>query len=356
MSCSLVCPLIVVLWVRCITFVASELCSEAILSAAGSGDLAQLTLSLEHEAPSCTGEDGETPLHRAAGNGQLAATRLLLEAGAMMTTDDMRRAPLHFAAGAGHLDTTQLLLEAKAYLELEDATRRTALHHAARGGHLEVSSLLLDTGSRIDPQDADSRSPLHHSSRSDMLFNVTLLLLEQGANFELEDEVGFRPLHYACTFAQLQTAMKLMDLGADVWALDKSGWSPIIHAATGEEEFARVLVNRISRPREFPQPDPSRFIVLGDGSLEGFPTWLLIGLVILLLSIGIVVPGCKIIRRCQRASKPYVVEHEDEDADEFITELFSYLDVAKGELLKLAEEWERVNVNAINDLHRVKNR
>lgn len=220
----------------------------------------------------------------------------------MMTTDDMRRAPLHFAAGAGHLDTTQLLLEAKAYLELEDATRRTALHHAARGGHLEVSSLLLDTGSRIDPQDADSRSPLHHSSRSDMLFNVTLLLLEQGANFELEDEVGFRPLHYACTFAQLQTAMKLMDLGADVWALDKSGWSPIIHAATGEEEFARVLVNRISRPREFPQPDPSRFIVLGDGSLEGFPTWLLIGLVILLLSIGIVVPGCKIIRRCQRVT------------------------------------------------------
>ena len=57
-----------------------------------------------------------------------------------------------------------------------------------------------------------------------------------------------------------------------------------------------------------------------------------------------------------KASKPYVVEHEDEDADEFITELFSYLDVAKGELLKLAEEWERVNVNAINDLHRVKNR
>ena len=51
-----------------------------------------------------------------------------------------------------------------------------------------------------------------------------------------------------------------------------------------------------------------------------------------------------------KASKPYIVENDDEDADDFIADLFSYLDVAKGELQKLAEEWERVNVNAINDL------
>ena len=57
-----------------------------------------------------------------------------------------------------------------------------------------------------------------------------------------------------------------------------------------------------------------------------------------------------------KASKPYVVENDDEDADDFIADLFSYLDVAKGELQKLAEEWERVNVNAINDLHRVKDK
>ena len=57
-----------------------------------------------------------------------------------------------------------------------------------------------------------------------------------------------------------------------------------------------------------------------------------------------------------QASKPYVVENDDEDADDFISDVFSYLDLAKGELQKLAEEWERVNVNAINDLHRVKDK
>ena len=146
------------------------------------------------------GEDGETPLHLAAGHGQLSTASRLLQAGAMMSIDNMGRAPLHFAAAAGHLSTAQLLLNAKAYLELEDATQRTALHHASRGGHVEVSELLLDMGSRIDPVDGDSRTPLHHTSRSDELFNMTLLLLDRGADFELEDVIGFRPLHYSCTF------------------------------------------------------------------------------------------------------------------------------------------------------------
>lgn len=220
-----------------------------------------------------------------------------------MSIDNMGRAPLHFAAGAGHLAAAKLLLDARAYFELEDATRRTALHHAARGGHVDVSQLLLDTGSRIDPMDGDHRTPLHHTSRSDMLFNMTLLLLERGANFELEDLIGFRPLHYSCTFGQLLTTMKLMDLGADVWAIDKSGWSPILHASAQEDlDFAAQLVNRISRPREFPKPDPSRFIVLGEGDVGGFPAWILILVVVLLLSIAIVIPGCRIIRRFQRAS------------------------------------------------------
>lgn len=335
----------------------AELCSQAILSAARLGDVTQLSLSLEHELPTCVGKDGETPLHLAAGHGQLSTASHLLQAGAMMSIDNMGRAPLHFAAAAGHLSAAELLLNAKAYLELEDATQRTALHHASRGGHVEVSELLLDMGSRIDPVDGDSRTPLHHTSRSDDLFNMTLLLLDRGADFELEDVIGFRPLHYSCTFGQTLTTMKLMDLGADVWAVDRSGWSPILHAAAQENlDFAGELVNRVSRPREFPQPDPSRFIVLGQGDIGGMPTWILIAVVVLLLSVAIVIPGCRIIRRFQRASKPYIVENDDEDADDFIADLFSYLDVAKGELQKLAEEWERVNVNAINDLHRVKDK
>lgn len=76
-----------------------------------------------------------------------------------------------------------------------------------------------------------------------------------------------------------------MDLGADVWAVDRSSWSPISHAAAQENlDFAGELVGSFM---EFPQPDPSRFIVLSQGDIGGIPTWILIAVVVLLLSVAI---------------------------------------------------------------------
>ncbi|CAE7338452.1 Ankrd28 [Symbiodinium natans] len=243
----------------------------------------------------------------------------------------------------------------QAYLELEDATQRTPLHHAARRGHAEVTALLLNAGARIDAQDGDSNTPLHHTARSDMLFNVSTLLLARGADFELPDAIGFRPLHYACTFSQPLTAMKLLDLSADVWAMDRSGWSPVIHAAAvGEQNFVKELVARIAKPEEFAQPDPSKFIMQGDGTIGGIPALVIIGVLVLMLSVAVVIPGCRIIRRFRRLKKPYEVEDADETAEDFITDLFEYLGEVPGQLSQLAQEWDRVNVNAISDLHRVK--
>ncbi|CAE7490100.1 ankrd52 [Symbiodinium sp. CCMP2592] len=333
----------------------ADRCSQAILASARAGDLAQLSLSLESELPSCQGVNGETPLHLAAGNGQVLAAQALLNARATMSGDNMGRAPLHFAAQGGYLATAGLLLEAQAYLELEDATQRTPLHHSARSGHVEVTELLLSAKARPDARDGDLNTPLHHTARSDLLFNVSFLLLTRGADFELEDAIGFRPLHYACTFSQSLTAMRLLDLSADVWAMDRSGWSPVIHAAAvGEHQFVQELVTRIAKPKEFVQPDPSKFIVQGDGTIGGIPALVLIGVVVLLLSIAVVIPGCRIIRRFRRLKKPYEVEDADESADDFITELFAYLGEQPGQLSQLAQEWDRVNVNAISDLHRVK--
>lgn len=47
-------------------------------------------------------------------------------------------------------------------------------------------------------------------------------------------------------------------------------------------------------------------------------------------------------------------DSEESEADDFITELFVYLGEQPGQLSQLAQEWDRVNVNAISDLHRVK--
>lgn len=57
---------------------------------------------------------------------------------------------------------------------------------------------LLDRGANIIAKDGDNRTALHFSARADALLNTTALLVERGAEVELPDAAGFRPLHFAC--------------------------------------------------------------------------------------------------------------------------------------------------------------
>lgn len=332
-------------------------CSAAILAAARLGDRDQLRLSLElGESPLCRGDRERTPLHLAAQNGQVEISLMLLAAGAIMSIDEMGRAPLHLAAQAGHLKEVDLLLEARGYFELPDATWRTPLHHAARSGHTPVLRRLLDVGAMIDAADGELRTALHYTSISDDLFNSTLLLIGRGSDIEREDTVGFRPLHFACNFNQPETAMHLMNLGADMYAMDKAGWNALVHAAAnGFAPLVESLVVNANKPRLYAQPDPNMFVKQdSSATILGMPG--IVFVIILLFTVGMAIgiPGYFFVKRFARLSKEYVVENADEEADELIFETFSYLRQAKEEMIKVCEEWDRVNVAAINDLHRVK--
>lgn len=332
-------------------------CSAAILAAARLGDKDQLRLSLElAESPLCRGERGRTPLHFAAQNGQAEVSLMLLAAGAIMSIDDMGRAPLHLAAEAGHLKAVDLLLEARGYFELPDATLRTPLHHAARSGHAAVLRKLLDVGATIDAADGEQRTALHYTCRNDDLYNSTMLLIGRGADIEREDIVGFRPLHFACNFNQPQTAMHLMSLGVDLYAMDKAGWNPLFHAAaSGFAPLVDSLVVIANKPRQFPAPDANMFVKQDSGAtILGMPGFAFVAILVITACIFIGVPGYFFIRRYARLSEAYEVENADEEADELIFEIFSYLRQAKSEMRKICEEWDSVNVAAISDLHRVK--
>jgi len=255
-----------------------ELCSAAMLAAARYGDEAQLLLSLQLESPGCVDEQRRTPLHLAAEWNQRNASLHLLAAGALMDRDIRGRAPLHNAATAGHTGMVDLLLDAGAYVELEDGALRRPVHIAAREGHLEVLRLLLDRGAGVNVMDGDQRTALHHTARGDALFNLTELLLSRGADLMLRDVVGFGALHYACREGQRLTAARLLDLGADLYAMDGTGWNPLVHAAAaGHEALVAQLVTQNLKPREYPLPDPSRFLPEGGtgGDLLASHGWLL---------------------------------------------------------------------------------
>merc|ERR1719171_2342173 len=115
-----------------------------------------------------------------------------------MARDRWGRTPLHASAMHGLVNMTHLLIWSGAYVELPDYTQRRPLHLAAKHGHLGVIQLLLSEFAEVEAADQDGRRALHYSARSDVFYNQTLFLLEQG-NAELSpaDKVGFTPLHFA---------------------------------------------------------------------------------------------------------------------------------------------------------------
>lgn len=237
-----------------------ERCSSSLLASVKFGNATQLRLKLQAESPNCVDDMKKTPLHVASEWNQRNATLLLLASGAEMRRDIRGRVPLHDAALAGHISIASLLIEAGAYIELEDQSRRRPLHLAAFRGHAQMTELLLDRSALISAADSDQRTPLHLAVRIDAFLNTTRTLVGRGASIGQPDDIGFSALHVACAENQPVTVDYLMDLGADIYKLDISGWNPLLHAAVrGHNKLVTSLVRRTLKPKEIPPPDPDNF-------------------------------------------------------------------------------------------------
>ncbi len=78
----------------------------------------------------------------------------------------------------------------------QDSHGMTALHWAAAQGHDDIVKLLLDLGANIDLQNVQGNTPLHLAARNGNLSTVQLLLV-RGANATLANANGQTPLALA---------------------------------------------------------------------------------------------------------------------------------------------------------------
>lgn len=136
------------------------------------------------------------------------------------------------AARDGQLDNVKTLLEGNASLiwVKEPETENTLLHLSVDNKHEELARLLLQKGANPDIANGTGWKPLATAAR-DRSLSLAELLLEHGANLDaINVQVGQSALHVCATTGFHNLAQILLRRGAQVDLADFSGETPLYKA------------------------------------------------------------------------------------------------------------------------------
>jgi len=231
-------------------------CAYPIHLAAGEGTEETVQALLGGGAdPFVEDEYGRTPLHRAAAAGANeqdstgGKVKLLLGEGLdpnAQQTDGMLLGggegdtPLHKAVqsrGDSARETAEFLIEHGAGLDIRNEHGKTPLHSSSGR---QTAELLLDNGADLNAEDSEGRTPLHRVVEDTSIEEagaLTSLFLERGAdpNRQLgEDNKSINLIHLAAGEGTKEAAQALLDGGADPFAEDEYGRTPLHRAAEAE--------------------------------------------------------------------------------------------------------------------------
>jgi ankyrin repeat protein len=181
-------------------------------------------------------ESGETPVMAALYRGHHATVQSLLAAGAAL--DIFAAAALgEMAALEAALVTDPATVNAFAY------DGWTPLHLAAFFGRKPAVARLLAAGAGLSTL---SRNALHntplHAAVAGGHVEVSLLLIDAGAEVNVADAGGHTPFHIAAEGGYVPVARALFDRGADAHAVDGEDRTPLARAvARGHAEIIDLI-------------------------------------------------------------------------------------------------------------------
>ncbi len=196
-----------------------------------------------------------TALMNAALRGNIKAMELLLENGADVNAKDtLGNRALDLAAGAGHIEAVELLLKHGAHIDARDRDGNTAFITATRCMNVEIAKLLLENGADINAQNNEKSTALGYAvyestavfKERNMMNMVRFLLEQENIDLNIGNSHGKAPAILACMHSRYQHNKASLDLlvdhGADVNIQDKAGKSLLMYVAANRD---LALVQRL---------------------------------------------------------------------------------------------------------------
>ena len=190
---------------------------------------------------------GNTPLHAAVNTWWLEVAEVLLAQGAKIDMkNNQGQTPLLMAADDGFTQMVRLLVDKGANIHAKDNQGRTTLDIAIEQDNKEITQWLESKGAKSS-EPGDGKNILHRSAANSTakefkaMFTQTLDISLRDA----KDNNGFTPLHCAIQFWRTGNAKLLIDKGADLNVQDNEGYTPLHLAAwQGMKDMAELLIDR----------------------------------------------------------------------------------------------------------------
>ena len=185
-----------------------------------------------------------TLLHRAARNGDVDKVREILEHGRYDVNEvgGYNGTPLHVACERGYLNVARVLIGTfKADIAIQNRDGVTALMLAIKHGHDNVAHALLeDYQCPVDIRDKDGDTVLHYACRASATQSMEILIQKYkflGNDKSLQVSIAARS-------GDVDKVRRLLkDSGCDVNVTDNKNWTPLHYACTwGDLDMARVLI------------------------------------------------------------------------------------------------------------------
>ena len=187
-------------------------------------------------------KSGNTVLHIAAKRGFLELCQFFWASGVpIYVLNNKQVSPVIAALANEHFDLYQFFISVGFDINTMMNSSKLILS-AIKSGKRKLLFYLINNGFKQVP-DHRGNYPIHEAAKKCDL-DIIKLLVEKGADIDIQDENGNTPLNLAVLAGKPELVYYFIDMGADVNKKNKNGRAPIHQAAIkGNEEIVYALLD-----------------------------------------------------------------------------------------------------------------